>query len=94
MKDFKDRVYVVKSTGRVYGVPKPCCIICSHCSDIFVDYTNGPYAAICGIHKTSENFCCDDFEVDDDAYMLAEDFMRMTNEERDAYIRKKILEEA
>ena len=38
-------------TGLQYKCPDKCCLFCKHCSDIFVDYTNGPYMIIC------EKFC-------------------------------------
>lgn len=29
--------------------PPTCCLFCMFCSDIFFDYTNGPYMFICDI---------------------------------------------
>ena len=33
--------------GHTYKVPDKACIVCNHCTDVFWDYTNGPYALIC-----------------------------------------------
>lgn len=35
------------------------CAFCSHCSDIFYDFTNGPYWFYCDIKN---NFCADEIE--------------------------------
>lgn len=29
--------------GRIFGAHKNSCLFCKHCTDIFYDYTNGPY---------------------------------------------------
>ena len=42
--------------GCVYKVPKNHCVFCDHCTDIFYDYTNGPYMFICELD-------CVDFET-------------------------------
>lgn len=34
--------------GKTYGAHKRSCLFCKHCTDIFYDYTNGPYMFICG----------------------------------------------
>lgn len=33
--------------GKTYEVPDKCCLTCKHCTDIWYDYTNGPYATFC-----------------------------------------------
>ena len=33
--------------GHTYYVPEKSCTVCKHLTDIFWDYTNGPYAFIC-----------------------------------------------
>lgn len=51
-------------TGKTYEVPEKSCLLCNHCTDIFVDYTHGPYLVICEIH-TDTNYGiignCEDF---------------------------------
>ena len=34
--------------GKTYEAHKRSCLFCKHCTDIFYDYTNGPYMFICG----------------------------------------------
>ena len=34
-------------TGLQYKCPSKCCLFCKYCTDIFVDYTHGPYMIIC-----------------------------------------------
>lgn len=43
--------------GTVYAIPynKKCCLICKHCTDIWYDYTNGPYMFDCGIDSEYAN---------------------------------------
>lgn len=38
--------------GRKFGAHKKSCLFCKHLTDIFYDYTNGPYMFICelGLH--------------------------------------------
>lgn len=50
MKEFKCE------NGHTYILKKDCCLNCKYCFDIWYDYTNGPYAAICylGYIKTYE----------------------------------------
>lgn len=46
--------------GLIYRMPKNHCVFCEHCTDIFYDYTNGPYMFICDKgcrdFKTCNNF--------------------------------------
>lgn len=44
MKEFKC------ANGYTYIVKDTSCLVCDHCTDIFYDYTNGPYMVVCGIH--------------------------------------------
>ena len=38
----------IRSDGRVFGLKnKKSCLICKHCTDIFWDYTHGPYMLFC-----------------------------------------------
>ena len=41
-------------TGHVYMVFKNSCFFCVH-SDIFVDYTNGPYLILCDVDCNTEH---------------------------------------
>lgn len=36
--------------GVVVRAPETCCLFCKHCTDIFWDYTNGPYWMFCEKH--------------------------------------------
>ena len=46
--------------GRTYLMPEKHCVFCEHCTDIFYDYTNGPYMFLgdgCGgDYKNCNNF--------------------------------------
>lgn len=33
--------------GKTYKFPVKHCAFCDHCTDIFFDYTNGPYMFLC-----------------------------------------------
>ena len=35
--------------GRIFGAHKNSCLFCKHCTDIFYDYTNGPYMFFCDL---------------------------------------------
>ena len=56
--------------GKVYRFPKTHCVFCKHCTDLFYDYTNGPYMFICDFDlepNITETTCeCEKFE--DDGY--------------------------
>lgn len=60
-KEFKGEGYTVLAHPRS-------CFFCRHCTDIFYDYTNGPYMFICDIDSTSAQIEsglrgeCGDFE--------------------------------
>ena len=51
-------------TGLQYMCSDKCCLFCKHCSDVYWDYTNGPYMMICaadheetlGYHAKCEYF--------------------------------------
>ena len=44
--------------------PDNCCLFCRHCSDVYWDYTNGPYMFFCELKKEDWK-TCDKFEVED-----------------------------
>lgn len=41
--------YHIEGTSLFYKVPDNACVLCEHCTDIFWDYTNGPYGIVCEI---------------------------------------------
>ena len=52
-------------TAKTYEVPDKSCLLCEHCTDIFVDFTNGPYLIICDKHTDTSNGIngkCEDFK--------------------------------
>ena len=36
--------------GVVVRAPERACLFCEHCTDVWWDYTNGPYACLCELH--------------------------------------------
>ena len=72
----------IRSDGMVFGLKtRKNCLICKHCTDIFWDYTHGPYMTVC------ENSCngegdlseetnlgteCDLFELEDGVMTVSE----------------------
>lgn len=46
--------------GRVYLFPENHCAFCDNCTDLYFDYTNGPYMFLCNLgcedYKTCKNF--------------------------------------
>jgi hypothetical protein len=52
--------------GRKFGAHKKSCLFCKHNTDIFYDYTNGPYMFFC------------ELEVDDARF--AQDYVKMSFE--------------
>ena len=38
------------------------CLFCKNCTDIFYDYTNGPYMVICKLDKDTHQDNCENFE--------------------------------
>ena len=55
--------------GRRYFCDDRCCLFCSHCTDVFYDYTNGIYLLFCNIEKDTERGWegkCDFFEEDEE----------------------------
>lgn len=68
------RLYGLEN-GSVYKMPSVHCVFCKHCTDLFYDYTNGPYMFCCDKElelNISETGCsCVGFE--DDGYVLDEE---------------------
>jgi hypothetical protein len=44
-------------SGIVYNMPSNHCVFCGHCTDIFYDYSNGPYMCICDIGGNGYKEC-------------------------------------
>ena len=92
----------IRSDGRVFGLKnKKNCLICKHCTDIFWDYTHGPYMVIC---EESEKTCnsesnlpeetnlgteCNLFELED-----VESFISFNEKNIDEYYLKDVLKES
>lgn len=89
MSDIKLKPYVCEN-GRVYILPSNHCVFCRHCTDIFYDYTNGPYMFMCDLGK-QHNTCDGSFE--DDGYVFdEEDYAKRMMEQMDAigkYLKEK-----
>lgn len=45
--------------GPTIWLPENDCAFCSHCTDIFWDYSHGIYARFCELHETPKNGCTD-----------------------------------
>lgn len=51
-------------TGKTYEVPDKSCLLCKHCTDIFVDFINGPYLVFCENYSDTSSGIkgeCEDF---------------------------------
>ena len=84
MRNNNDYVWI-RSDGRAFGLKsRKNCLICKHCTDIFWDYTRGPYMVVC---EKSERSCneesnlpeeanlgteCDLFELEDGVMTVSE----------------------
>lgn len=44
-------------TGKKYAVRINSCFFCEHNTDIFVDYTNGPYMLFCDLDRDTDAGC-------------------------------------
>lgn len=58
MKHFKCEYYECDA-------PDNCCLFCKHCTDVFWDYTNGPYMFFCELGH-GNYMECGAFEEDDE----------------------------
>lgn len=47
--------------GKEYMLPENSCAFCEHCTDVFYDYTNGPYAFKC---ELPNKMCLDVLKTD------------------------------
>ena len=53
--------------GVTVRAPERCCLFCKHCSDVYWDYTHGPYMMICAAdHEETLGYHakCEYFEED------------------------------
>ena len=49
------------ANGKSYMFPEKHCVFCEHCTDIWYDYTNGPYMFLCT--KNCDGYeTCNSFE--------------------------------
>ena len=58
--------------GVTVRAPERCCLFCKHCSDVYWDYTNGPYMMICSAdHEETLGYHakCEYFEEDEKWYL-------------------------
>lgn len=51
--------------GKNYIFPEEHCVFCKYCTDIFWDYTNGPYMFICDVDG-GKYTTCGKFEEEED----------------------------
>lgn len=51
--------------GKTYSFPNNHCSSCKYCTDVFYDYTNGPYLFLCNIRKKYDDGC-DRYEADEE----------------------------
>lgn len=67
MKDYKIGSDDIFGGITVKG-PEKCCLCCEHCTDIFWDYSNGPYMLICNVDGPTTKGICDKFkeEINED----------------------------
>ena len=56
-------------TGMKHYIPKGTCVLCKHCTDIFLDplRNNKIYSCVCSLGKDLEKIPCDYFVKDEDA---------------------------
>ena len=81
----------------VYAMPVTHCVFCKHCSDIFYDYTNGPYMFMCDKQLeptlTEESCICDGFEHNGYKFDAEEYESRMNDMKKSREAFEKLLEE-
>ena len=51
--------------GSYYVGPQRSCLLCKHCTDLYWDYTHGPYMFFCEL-GLDVSMDCDKFEDDTD----------------------------
>ena len=45
-----------------FPMPNKHCVFCSHCSDVFYDYSHGPYMCLCTKDNDTSMGHCTDFD--------------------------------
>lgn len=63
MREYRCEQYRLKA-------PPTCCLFCSHCSDVFWDFTHGPYMFFCDAGADTEEGIrgrCNSFNEEVDA---------------------------
>lgn len=59
--------------GRNYLIPEKHCLSCKYCTDVFWDYTHGPYMCLCSIRDIpKDQGDCDKWEEDPNMRILKE----------------------
>ena len=73
----KERIFV-DMFGRKWGhKERECCLFCKHCTDIFVDATNGPYMFLCDKgNEMGDTNCLTDYEEDPDTVYMDTDGLK------------------
>lgn len=56
------RYYQIKGGPLIKCLNDTDCLFCKHCSDVFWDYTNGPYLIICDLGEEPFKKSCRYFE--------------------------------
>ena len=92
MKNNDDYVWI-RSDGMVFELKtRKSCLICKHCTDIFWDYTHGPYMLFCEKEEsnlpegTNYGTECDLFEIEDGVMTVSEyERKRQAKEMEDFY---------
>lgn len=49
-----DNVYGIGFVGKKILAPDKCCLFCGYCTDVWWDYTHGPYMLYCEIDCDTE----------------------------------------
>lgn len=78
----KDRIYI-DMFGRKWGNDKrECCLFCKHCTDIFLDATNGPYLFICDMgYEMGDENCLKHYKEDPDTVYIDTDGLKKVYKE-------------
>ena len=68
------------------GFYAPCvkgCPNCQHCTDVFYDYTNGIYGAVCDLYDMEHKNICKDYKNDGTEPISIEDFIKIKEKENE-----------
>lgn len=74
--DKNDYVYEtsdVFGNKRTFGCKPPHCLICKHCTDVFIDLDGTPYWTSCDLNEDTDNKeDCKKFELKENAITIGE----------------------